>query len=241
MHFKILWAFLSSKMLLIFNYTDRHKYGHRYRKNLHLKHLFSKHNIKNTDLTFYSSQRLLHQFHKTHIAFRINKKNLIDASMHDIFSWFTILFVRRALANGGWNSLSPKSKGISPWPPEIQPFRDKWQTCSELEGTSCEDKIQAVDERIPACVCRVRVKSSAVHSASLLPVLQISFPGWYYTSTPSQTHWPTVQSIKVFKLQHPTIFPTFSTTRFLHKASADIRNVVLFGQPCSLSLPTAPS
>lgn len=138
--------------------------------------------------------------------------------------------------------LSPLNQKESP--PDLQKFSllgtsDKHY--SELEGTSSEDKNQAVDERIPACVCRVRVKSSAVHSASLLPVLQVSFPGWYYTSTPSQTHWPTVQSIKVFKLQHPTIFPTFSTTRFLHKASADIRNVVLFGQPCSPSLPTAPS
>lgn len=55
----------------------------------------------------------------------------------------------------------------------------------------------------------------------------------------SQTQWTMIQSIKVYKLQHPTTFLCLFRLKILHTASADIGNIVLFGQPRSPSQPTA--
>lgn len=158
--------------------------------------------------------------------------------------WFTILFVRSPLQIEAEILCPLNQKESSPWPPESQPFRDNWQTCPELESTNCEDKNQAMNERIPACITRVRVKSSAgaecptsTSPADFLPKAGI-IPSHSAPHAHPLMHDSKYQSVQITASYY---FPHLFKHRILHKALADIGNMVLFGQPFSSSLPTAPS
>lgn len=100
-----------------------------------------------------------------------------------------------------------------------------------------------MNERIPTCDCKVRVQSSAGASWLISTSPEVFLPKAdiipLHSAPHPQTQWTMIQSIKVFKLQHPTIFSHLFRLKILHTASANIGNIILFGQPRSPSLPTA--